>query len=97
VNDTQALLEVTKKHGFYEFNSNKIYHWIFITHWTIFDRMMREMEPLRIELHERCNGLDSDNQAYKKRVMDYVMERVYPLWLLKSGLKFKEIAQLQGG
>src|SRR5208282_3421153 len=44
-NDTQALLEVTKKHGFYEFNSNRIYHWLLITHWPIFDRMMREMEP----------------------------------------------------
>lgn len=94
-NDTQALLEVTKKHGFYEFNSNKIYHWLLITHWPIFDRMMREMEPLRLELHDRCKGLDSNNAAYKKRVMDYVMERVYPLWLLKSGLYFKEIIQLQ--
>ena len=94
-NDTQALLEVTKKHGFYEFNSNKIYHWLFITHWEVFDRMMREMEPLRLELHDRCNGQDSDNESYKKRVMDYVMERVYPLWLLKSGLNFKEIVQLQ--
>ena len=94
-NDTQALLEVTKKHGFYEFNSNKIYHWLFITHWEVFDRMMREMEPLRLELHDRCNGRDSDNESYKKRVMDYVMERVYPLWLLKSGLNFKEIVQLQ--
>ena len=94
-NDTQALLEVTKKYGFYEFNSNKIYHWLFITHWGVFDRMMREMEPLRLELHDRCNGRDSDNESYKKRVMDYVMERVYPLWLLKSGLNFKEIVQLQ--
>ena len=93
--DGQALEEVTKKHGFYEFASDKIYHWILITHWPIFDRMMREMEPLRLELHERCKGLDSGNPAYKIRAMDYVMERVYPLWLVKSGLKFKEIIQLQ--
>ena len=96
-NDTQALLEVTTKYGFAEFNHNKIYHYIFITHWPIFDRMMQEMEPLRLELHARCKGLDSDNAAYKKRVMDYVMERVYPLWLIKSGLNFKEVVQLQGG
>ncbi len=96
-NDTQALLEVTKKYGFADFNHNKLYHWILITHWPIFDQMMREMEPLRLELHDRCKGLDSSNVSYKKRVMDYVMERVYPLWLLKSGLKFKELTQLQGG
>ena len=96
-NDTQALIEVTKKYGFYEFAGNKIYHWILITRWPIFDRMMREMEPLRLELHERCNGLDSTNEAYKARVMDYVMERIYPLWLLKSGFNFKELVQLQGG
>jgi hypothetical protein len=94
-NDTAALLDVVQKHGFYRFNGNRIYHWLFITHWPVFNRMMWEMEPLRLELHERCNGLDSTNEAYKKRVMDYVMERVYPLWLLKSGFKFKEIAQLQ--
>ena len=94
-NDTQALLEVTKKHGFAEFNRNKIYHWILITHWPIFDRLMREMGPLRLELHDRCKG--GGTPDYNKRVMDYVMERVYPLWLIKSGLNFKEVVQLQGG
>ena len=96
-NDGRALEEITQKYGFVEFDGDKLYHWILITHWPIFDRMMREMEPLRMELHERCKGLDSGNAAYKPRVMDYVMERVYPLWLMKSGLNFKEITQLQGG
>jgi len=95
-NDGRALEEVTQKYGFDKFNGDKIYHWIFITHWPVFDRMMREMEPLRLELHDRCKGLDSGNGAYKARVMDYVMERVYPLWLLKSGLDFKEVVQLRG-
>ena len=96
-NDHRALIEVTKKYGFDEFVGRKLYHWILITRWPIFDRMMREMEPLRLELHDRCKGADSGNPHYKKRVMDYVMERVYPLWLIKSGLKFKELTQLQGG
>lgn len=93
-NDFNAFMEVIQKHGFYEFRGNKLYQFLFITHWSIFDRIMREMEPLRLELHERCNGLDSDNGEYKKRVMDYAMERVYPLWLLKSGLNFQEIIKV---
>ena len=96
-NDGKALEEVTQKYGFDKFSGDRLYHYIFITRWPIFDRMMREMEPLRLELHDRCKGADSGNPHYKKRVMDYVMERVYPLWLIKSGLKFKELTQLQGG
>ncbi len=93
-NDFDAFMEVIQKHGFYEFRDHKLYQFLFITHWPLFDRLMREMEPLRLELHERCNGLDSGNGAYKARVMDYVMERIYPLWLLKSGVKFKEVIKL---
>ena len=95
-NDGKVLEEITHKYGFDAFAGDKLYHWIFITHWSIFDRMMREMEPLRLELHDRCKGGGS-NGHYNKRVMDYVMERVYPLWLIKSGLNFKEVVQLQGG
>lgn len=93
-NDTDALIEITQKYGFYEFNHNKIYQFMFIARWSIFNRMMREMEPLRLELHDRCKGLDSNNGAYKARVMDYVMERIYPLWLIKSGVNFVEVPVL---
>jgi hypothetical protein len=93
--DGHALAVTVQKYGWDKFAGDKIYHWILITHWPIFDRMMREMEPLRLELHDECKGLICSNPHYRKRIMDYVMERVYPLWLLKSGLNFKEIIQLR--
>jgi len=95
--DHQALEEVTTKYGFAAFATIKLYHWLFITRWEIFDRMMTELEPLRLELHDRCTGADSNNGNYKRRVMDYVVERLYPLWLLKSGLNFKEVIELRNG
>ncbi len=96
-NDHHALNEVTAKYGFDTFATHKLYHWIFITRWSVFDQMMRELEPLRLELHDRCKGTDSGNVNYKKRVMDYVVERLYPLWLLKSDLNFKECIELRNG
>lgn len=96
-NDSAALLEVMMKYGLYEGAPHKIYPYILITRWSVFDRMMREIEPMRLELHDRCKGLDTDNRAYKARVMNYVMERVYPAWLIKSGLIFKELPWLHRG
>lgn len=93
-NDGQAMDDVMKKYGFYQCAPKKIYQFLFITHWPIFDRMMREMGPLRQELHGRCTGLDSPNGAYRNRVMDYVMERIYPCWLIKSGINFQEVLKL---
>lgn len=73
---------------------HKIYPYLFITRWSVFDRMMREMEPLRLELHDKCVGADSANEEYKKRPMAYVMERIYSLWLENSGLSTKEMPLL---
>jgi len=70
---------------------HKIYPYLFITRWSVFDRMMREIEPLRQELHGKCVGVDSRDEEYKKRPMAYVMERVYSLWLENSGLSIKEM------
>lgn len=91
--DADALRDTLRKHG-RSTNSYKIYSYIFITRWSVFDRMMRETEPLRKELHEFCQAADSDNEEYKKRPMAYVMERVYSLWLEHSGLAIKEMPLL---
>jgi len=74
--------------------ANKIYPYLFITRWSVFDRMMREMEPLRLELHGHTVGADSTNEEYIKRPMAYVMERVYSLWLENSGLSIREVPLL---
>jgi len=73
---------------------HQIYPYLFITRWSVFDRMMREIEPIRLELHGKCRGEDSTNEEYKKRPMAYVMERVYSLWLENSGLSIKEMPLL---
>jgi len=74
--------------------SRRIYPYLFITRWSVFDRMMREMEPYRQRLEPLCTGADSISFAYIKRPMAYVMERVYSLWLENSGLSIKEVPLL---
>lgn len=74
--------------------TTKIYPYLFITRWSVFDRMMRELEPLRLKLDPLITAEDSDNDEYKKRPMAYVMERVYSLWLENSGLDIGEMPLL---
>lgn len=92
--DAGALLNIARRHGFGSVPRYRIYSYIFITRWSVFDRMMCETEPLRLELHGLCKAEDSANEEYKKRPMAYVMERVYSLWLEHSGLAIKEMPLL---
>ena len=74
--------------------SEQIYPYLFITRWPVFNRAMREMEPLRIALDHPCIAQDSKDAAYSERPMAYVMERVWSLWLEHSGLSVKHLPLL---
>ena len=91
--DAHTICDVLIDHCLPE-TARRIYPYLFITRWSVFDRMMREIEPLRLKLHGKCVGADSNNADYKKRPMAYVMERVYSLWLENSGLSIKELPLL---
>ncbi len=91
--DADVLRDTMRKHGWYG-NSGRIYPYLFITRWAVFDRMMREVEPLRLELDQRIMPYDSTNPEYEKRPMAYIMERLYSEWLQKSKLDIKEIPLL---
>ena len=75
-------------------HATKIYPYLFITRWSVFDRMMSEMEPIRRELDPLITAYDSKDMAYKERPMAYIMERVYSFWLAQSGLSIKEVPLL---
>ena len=71
--------------------SGKIYPYIFVTRWSVFDRFMKFAWPLAQELEPHCKGVDSTNEAYKRRPMSYVLERAFSLWLESSGLSYTEL------
>lgn len=79
---------------FEHFTDTKIYPYIFITRWSVFDRMMRELEPVRKELDPLITAADSVNSDYTKRPMAYVMERLYSLWLEASDLSIRTMPLL---
>lgn len=89
--DARRLYAEVELAGWEHLDSNYIYPYLFITRWPVFDRMMREMEPIRLALHWHCAGKDSTNEEYKKRPMAYVLERLYTLWLINSGLSVKHL------
>lgn len=72
----------------------RIHPYLFITRWAVFDRMMRELEPIRQELDPLITAEDSADAAYKQRPMAYVMERVYSLWLENSCLDIHHVPLL---
>jgi hypothetical protein len=71
-----------------------IFPYLFITPWPVFDRLMHELELIRLQLHGRCKGEDSYNSEYKKRPMAYVMERAFTYWLKQSKLHYRTIPLL---
>ena len=66
--------------------SKQITPYLFITRWSVFDRMMNQLEEARLFLDPLITAEDSVNEEYKKRPMAYVMERVFSLWLEDSDL-----------
>lgn len=88
--DASALTKALGNRGVYTI-SNKIYPYIFITRWSVFDRFMKFAWPLAQELEPLCKGNDSTNETYKKRPMAYVLERAFSLWLEGSGLSSIEL------
>ena len=88
--DALALRKALMHRGVYPI-SKKIYPYIFVTRWSVFDRFMQFAWPLAQELEPLCKGEDSTNDAYKKRPMAYVLERAFSLWLEGSGLSFTEL------
>jgi hypothetical protein len=74
--------------------SRKITPYLFITRWSVFDRMMEELEPYRKVLDTVITAKDSRDEAYKKRPMAYVMERLFSIWLEQSGLSTYEMPLL---
>ncbi len=93
VHDGNILSNVLREHGWSRL-SLRVHQYHFITRWEVFDRMMRELEPLRQDLDPLITAEDSTNAAYRERPMAYVMERVYSLWLENSGLSVKEVPVL---
>lgn len=87
VHDAAVLNHALRARGVDTF-SQKIYPYIFITRWSVFDRFMQFAMPLARQLEPHCKGEDSTNEAYKQRPMAYVLERAFSLWLEKSGLSF---------
>lgn len=69
--------------------STNIYPYIFITRWSVFNRFMKFAVPFAKNLEPWCKGVDSKNEAYKKRPMAYVMERAFSLWLESADLDMK--------
>lgn len=90
MHDASVLNEVLGRHN-YTLVGRKIFPYLFITRWPVFDRMMREMEPIRLEVDPLITAEDSTDGAYTKRPMAYVMERVYSTWLQASNLSIKEM------
>lgn len=81
VDDAAALYRIMP-----DILSTGITPYLFITRWSVFNRLMEELEPLRRELDPLITAADSSNKEYKLRPMAYVMERVFSLWLEQSGL-----------
>lgn len=71
--------------------SDRIYPYIFVTRWSVFDRFMKFAWSLAQELEPLCKGEDSTNEAYKRRPMAYVLERAFSSWLENSGLSRLEL------
>ena len=88
--DAFALRRALAHRGVETF-SRRIYPYIFVTRWSVFDRFMKFAWPLAQELEPLCKGKDSINEAYKKRPMAYVLERAFSLWLENSGLYYTEL------
>ena len=89
----EALFRTLKKHDcfdFYWYKTHPQFH--MITRWEIFDRMMRELEPMRQEI-DGC-GLDSVNEDFKSRAGSYFMERIYSMWLHHANLDVIEVPLL---
>lgn len=78
----------------YNGDTQKIYPTIYITRWSVFDRMMRELDPLRQQLDELVTARDSVNPEYTKRPMAYIMERLFSMWIEQSGLALAELPLL---
>jgi hypothetical protein len=89
-NDAAALGRALDKRGI-EKVSERIYPYIFVTRWSVFNRFMEFAWPLAQELEPLCKGDDSCNYAYKRRPMAYVLERAFSLWLENSGLSWIEL------
>ena len=90
----KALLEVTKRHGWYDDTVRQNWpNFLMITHWPIYKQMVDEITPLMLEMFDH-RGMDSTNAAYLERPMIYILERLYPLWLKKSGYKVEEVPLL---
>ena len=88
--DAHALTQVLRSRGVYTV-SKKVYPYIFITRWSVFDRFMKFAWSIAQELEPLCKGVDSTNDAYKSRPMAYVLERAFSLWLEGSGLSYIEL------
>lgn len=82
--DAIVLDDVTHAHSLP--TSNQITPYLFITRWSVFNRIMTELEEIRQDLDPLILAADSADEAYKKRPMAYVMERVFSLWLEQSEL-----------
>jgi hypothetical protein len=90
----KALLAAVRKHGLYPPAWNLNYpNFLMITRWEVYDHMMREIHPIMMELDE-FKGEDSADVHYTERPNLYYLERIYPLWLRKSGLRFIEAPML---
>lgn len=88
-----ALFDTLKKHGCFDIAWNKTHpQFHMITRWEVFDRMMRELEPMRQDLH--MVGLDSVNEDFRSRAGSYFMERLYSMWLHHAGLNVIEVPLL---
>jgi len=75
-------------------DANQIYPYLFMTRWEVFNRAMRDLEAMRVELNDDCTAEDSEDDEYQRRPMAYVMERAWSLWLEHSGLSIHTLPLL---
>ena len=67
----------------------------FVTRASVFNRFMEWWWPLAEKIRSRIKSEDVKDLTYLARPMAYVSERMYSLWLDKSGLSVVEVPLLQ--
>ena len=68
-----------------------IYPMHFVTRAPVFNRFMEWWWPRAEEMRSRIKSIDVQDPAYKQRAMAYLSERIFSMWLDKSGLSLFKV------
>ena len=89
--DWNAFEDVMKAHGDFDFGTPNIRPMHFVTTDNIFFAFMRFFDKVRKDLEPLIKSEDTTNEAYKRRSLAFLAERMWSLWLDASGLRVKEL------